>query len=206
MGERILPGVAYLEMVHAAVKEAVELDESTTFIEIENVSWIRPLQVEGEEVTAHVGLYPDEGNGMAYEVYSEVPGEDKQNESILHGQGRVSLHERPASFEKRDRKTIEGRCKRTSLSSSEVYAAYEDLGLNYGPSHQGLKALYVGEGEVLAELLLPESVGESLSGYVLHSFLIGCRQGATTATMTHCAANNQGIDVVTILLCFVQRF
>ena len=168
MGERILPGVAYLEMVRAAVKEAAELDEITTFIEIENVSWIRPLRVAGENVTAHVGLYPDKGNGMTYEIYSE----DEQGGSTLHSQGRVCLHEHPASFDKRDRKTIEERCKRTSLSSSEVYAAYENLGLNYGPSHQGLKELYVGEGEVLAELLLPESVGESLSGYMLHPSLL----------------------------------
>ncbi|MGD0511588.1 MAG: polyketide synthase dehydratase domain-containing protein, partial [Candidatus Micrarchaeaceae archaeon] len=53
-----------------------------------------------------------------------------------------------------------------------VYAAFAKMGLNYGPAHQGILAIYRGEKQVLTQLRLPAIVETSQHEYVLHPSLM----------------------------------
>ena len=46
------------------------------------------------------------------------------------------------------------------------------MGIDYGPAHQGLEWIYVGNNEVLAKLTLPASVSETKDQFILHPSLL----------------------------------
>ncbi|HUI83779.1 MAG TPA: polyketide synthase dehydratase domain-containing protein, partial [Candidatus Binatia bacterium] len=59
----------------------------------------------------------------------------------------------------------------------------KNMGLRYGRSHRGIRALYVGHRQVLAELQLPVSIEDSLREYVLHPALVDSTLQATVGLM-----------------------
>ncbi|SFJ92545.1 type I polyketide synthase, partial [Thermoflavimicrobium dichotomicum] len=70
-GERILPGVAYLEMARAAVEQATKgFGSSQTGLLLKNVVWIRPIVVGEDPIQVHIGLTPRENGEIEYQVYS----------------------------------------------------------------------------------------------------------------------------------------
>ena len=64
---------------------------------------------------------------------------------------------------------IKRRCA-TSISVDRYYSTLRQLGLEYGPSFRGIEALYRGEHEVLAHVVMPEELAESTSD--LHPALV----------------------------------
>ena len=58
------------------------------------------------------------------------------------------------------------------MEASGIYSAYSKLGINYGPSHQGITAIYQAEQQALAQLSLPASVTNTHSDYLLHPSLM----------------------------------
>jgi acyl transferase domain-containing protein/surfactin synthase thioesterase subunit/acyl carrier protein len=67
---------------------------------------------------------------------------------------------------------IKQRCA-TSISVDSYYLTLRKLGLEYGPSFQGIKALHRGEHEVLAHVVIPEQLAESTS-YLHPALLDAC--------------------------------
>ena len=94
-GERILPGVAYLEMVQAGISETVALESIAPAIRLTNHVWSRPLKVNNQPVSTHLVLAPDESGAIEYEIYStsmEGPAPDGSSPGeIVHGSGRASI-------------------------------------------------------------------------------------------------------------------
>ena len=167
-GQKVLPGVAYLEMARAAVERAVGASEDDVgVLELSNVVWSRPVVVGEESQRVDIGLYPEENGSIGWEVYTEVLGEE---EPVVHSQGvasRVNAGEAP----KLDVPALRLKLTEERLVE-EVYAAFKKMGLNYGPGHCGLSELYVGADEALAKVNLPESVAESAGDYGLHPSLL----------------------------------
>nr|WP_234025570.1 SDR family NAD(P)-dependent oxidoreductase [Bacillus paralicheniformis] len=158
-GQRVLSGAAYIEMVRAAVAQAeTDVMEGRAAIRIEEVVWARPLVVEQQSVRVHVELRPGEDGTIRFEVYSEP--NDEEYSSILHSYGNITL----LSLEDM-RETIpsirlsewQAQCHNQDITVEQCYDAFQQMGLNYGPSHRGLKRLYTGEGQALAELALSTS-------------------------------------------------
>ena len=81
-GNKVLPGVAYLEMARVAVELAGEDKVSA----IKDGVWMRPIVVEDEEIKmVKVSLIP-ENNSVAYQVRSIVAEDD---ENVVYAQGKV---------------------------------------------------------------------------------------------------------------------
>ena len=53
------------------------------------------------------------------------------------------------------------------------------MGLQYGPAHQGIAAIHIGEAEMLAELRLPAACTQNAGQYVLHPALADSALQAT---------------------------
>ena len=51
------------------------------------------------------------------------------------------------------------------LDASVIYTTFRKMGLDYGPSHQGIKTIYQGDGQILAELNLPATLESQENGY-----------------------------------------
>ncbi|WP_407672364.1 SDR family NAD(P)-dependent oxidoreductase, partial [Paenibacillus sinensis] len=163
-GQRVLPGVAYLEMARAAVSEATR-EKDGTVIRLNNVVWSQPIVVGEQPLRVHIGLYPEDDGEIAYEIYRE--DEADPGESVVYSQGRATLS--PAAGKPvLNLKALQEECHQGRLTSEAVYEAFRAMGIEYGLGHQGIEQVYRGEEQVLAELSLPMSVRDTEEQYVLH--------------------------------------
>src|SRR5262249_18921277 len=100
-----------------------------------------------------------------YEIYSVEAGQE-----TLHcqGQARFSRQSEPArlDIEQLRRQMGQGR-----LDAADVYTIFAGMGLNYGPAHQGIIMIHLGEEQALAQLRAPAVVETNRHQYVLHPSL-----------------------------------
>lgn len=150
-GEKVLPGVAYLEMARAAVGKVG--------LRLKNVVWARSHTVGAVPQPLHIGLAPPQNGQIAYRIYSEAG---------LHGQGTAVLEEPAPS---RIDLEILRRTITNSLDVPQCYDAFTAMGIVYGPGHRCLDTVHFSTGanrQVLARLKLSGGAAP----YVLHPGLI----------------------------------
>ena len=184
-GEKVMPGVAYLEMARAAIEQASGIgagprrrpgDSKPILAQLKHIVWSRPIVVGDRPVSVHIGLFPEESGEIGYEVYTAAEGSEAGEEIVIHSQGRALLSERGAA-PRIDLKSLRQRCGAEVLTADQCYAAFEKLGFNYGAGHRGLSRVQVGADEggarfALARLTLPPSVAATRDQYVLHPSLL----------------------------------
>lgn len=79
-----------------------------------------------------------------------------------------------------DLAALQGRCI-DALDVSAVYSGLTEMGLAYGPAFQGLRSLWRGDDESVAEVALPAGVGAA--GYGVHPALLDAAFHALVAAM-----------------------
>ena len=171
-GQRVLPGVAYLEMARAAIEEASPERPEASILELHHTVWARPVVVS-QNTRVEIALSQDDDR-IDYEVYSE-DGD--------HCQGSATFSRRPAPA-RLDLEQLEARMGRGRLEADSVYAACSRMGLAYGPSLRGVTAIHRGSGEVLARLRLPSPVAATAGDYVLHPSVMDSALQAAVGLMT----------------------
>ena len=189
-GRRILPGVAYLEMARAAV--ALAHGGRATGIRLLNVVWARPFAiVEAPGTTVdtdgcgpnqiHIRLSLAEDGTIGYEIYGDA--ERSGDAPLIYSQGYALVADRPDCAEAPafDLEVLRRQCDRRPISAAECYQALKGVGLDYGPGHQGIEALYVGSDHVLARVRLPPAVAATLDKFVLHPSLLDAALQASIA-------------------------
>ncbi|MFE9722737.1 SDR family NAD(P)-dependent oxidoreductase [Streptomyces sp. NPDC005794] len=151
-GEKILPGVAHLELARAAHAELpAHRNAPTEGVTLRDVVWLRPVRVGDTPLDIHVELEPDGVSGTRYRILA--PGADGP---VVHSQGRIEPGGGPAARPRLDLEGLRAECGRYEMAATEVYLVYRRQGIVYGSSFQGLRRLLVGDAQVLAELALPE--------------------------------------------------
>ncbi|WP_309304407.1 SDR family NAD(P)-dependent oxidoreductase [Brevibacillus laterosporus] len=167
---KVLPEVIYLEMARAGVEIAagIENEEDTT-IRLKDITWVRPIVVGTKSEDVHIGLYPQEDGDIGYEIYTDSQLE--RNQKVIHSQGKAVLVSR-VEAQKLDVIDLQAQCSREVISDTQWYQALTAAGLNYGAGYRSMKALYVGDDQILAELSLPQSFTDSIEQYVLHPGLV----------------------------------
>src|SRR6266540_3562961 len=170
--QKVLPGVAYLEMARAAIEHALPAWPEATILELHNTVWAQPVVV-GQNKQISIALGANDQDQIDYEIYS-LDGEQE----IVHCQGRAvwGLRQAPARF---DFDGLKGQMGQGQIEPNSVYEACASMGLIYGPSLQAITAIHRGSGQVLAELRLPNTVADTSGDYVLHpSLMDGALQAA----------------------------
>jgi polyketide synthase PksL len=171
-GQKVLPGVAYLEMARAAIEHAWPEQPETAILELRNIVWAQPVVVS-EKKQVSIVLTANDAGDVDYEIYSQ----DAEQESV-HCQGCAIWSRQPAPA-KLDIEQLKFQMARGHLAPDSVYAACARMGLVYGPAFQGIAAIYRGSNQVLAQLRLPSMVDDKLGNYVLHpSLMDGALQAA----------------------------
>ncbi|WP_395787551.1 SDR family NAD(P)-dependent oxidoreductase [Aquimonas sp.] len=171
-GQRVLPGVAYLEMARAALAQALSLD-STAPIELHNVAWLQPLQV-AQPLDLELQLEPLADDRFEFRIESRESGE-----SVLHCQGLALVsHSDPGGNEQRlDLPALRARLPR-QVDTGRLYASYASMGLHYGPRMRALTTILLGQGELLAELELPAQADPDPRWYLPPALLDSALQSA----------------------------
>ncbi|MCB0196728.1 MAG: AMP-binding protein, partial [Anaerolineae bacterium] len=162
-GEKILPGVAYLEMARAAGALALRGKAVT---QIKDVVWLRPLVVGDAPVETQVGLYAEENEAIAFEISSR--GE-------VHSQGKLVVGQAGA-LKPLDLGAIQARCH-SMIESDDCYRRFEAQDLAYGPAFQVIEKLIYNEREALARLRLPTRL--ETAEYGLHPSMLDAALQAT---------------------------
>ncbi|MCB0208357.1 MAG: type I polyketide synthase [Anaerolineae bacterium] len=146
-GEKILPGVAYLEMARAAGAMAIEHEAIT---EIKDVVWLKPLVVKDEPVKVHLSLHPVARDTVTYEVRTR----DGTGQPVVHGQGKLIFGAIAEADPVIDLAVIRQRCQ-IKKSGAVCYEQFEQQGLAYGPTFQVIEDVIGNDTEALARLRLP---------------------------------------------------
>ncbi|MCP3923115.1 MAG: SDR family NAD(P)-dependent oxidoreductase [Desulfobacterales bacterium] len=165
MGQRILPEVACLEMVHAAIESS--MGERNVRIRFENMVWGIPITVGDKAVQVNLGLFPEDNGVIAYEIYCDSGEED----IVVFNQGNAILC-KDEDTTTIDIKAIQEECNQTILSSAKCYEAFKSIGIEYGLGHQGIEKLHIGKNQVISKLSLPPLVSDTKDQYVLHPSML----------------------------------
>ena len=141
-GQRVLPGVAHLEMARAAVAQAaLKPEERQTGIRLKNVVWVRPVIVEEEPVNIEIGLYPQDSGEIAYEIYSR--SSDNGAPPVVHSRGSAQLS-KAVKAPTLDLPSLQSRCNQSFVTADQCYEVFNSMGIDYGPAHRGIEKIYVG--------------------------------------------------------------
>ncbi|MBO9699913.1 MAG: polyketide synthase dehydratase domain-containing protein [Sporocytophaga sp.] len=169
-GQKVLPGVAYLEMARAAIENALPVKAKSSIMELQNTVWLQPIIVDGDkEVT--IALFADEINGSQQETINfEVYTKDGDQE-ILHCQGEAVFVSKVTPG-KLDIDKLQRQAQRGALVSGSIYEVFTRMGFTYGPAHQGISHINIGDKEVVAYLHLPTVAEADQNDYHLHPSLM----------------------------------
>jgi acyl transferase domain-containing protein len=152
-------------MARAAIEQAWPAQPDATTLELHNTVWLRPVMVT-EHKQVSIALLVNDEDQVGYEIYSE-----ETEQRMIHCQGEAVFSRHPAPA-KVDLEQIKGQMEQGKLESSNIYAMLAKMGLSYGPGHQGIIAIYLGENQLLAQLRLPKVVEAGQDQYVLHPSLM----------------------------------
>ena len=177
-GRPVAPAAFFAAQALAAVPE---LGAGSDAGVVEEVRIARPLAlpdgdaeeaagVAGRTVQLVLGRRQAAGS-RAFEVFSRAGGEDAW---VLHAAGRVGRGHAPAPD------LADGEIERlqdalSPIGAAAFYRAFADAGIAYGPAFRRVRELWLGDGEALGEVALPE--GRDRSGIPWHpAWLDACLQ------------------------------
>ena len=178
-GQKVLPGVAYLEMAREAVKRAiVGFSSGSQCLHLNNVVWARPIVIGMDPKEVRIGLFPEEHGEVSYEIYTHP--KDSGNGPLLHSQG-VATFVTLKQISPLNHADLQVRLNEHCLNPEACYETFRKMGIEYGPAHQGIAKIYAGDNEVLAKLTLPACVSGTKDQFILHPSLLDSALQASIA-------------------------
>jgi polyketide synthase PksN len=167
-GQKVLPGVAYLELARAAG----ELAGERTVKKLSNLVWMRPIIVSDTPQTVQISLYPESSQQVAFEV--STPGEPR----MVNTQGKLSYEESHSESTFFDIDHIKARCQKV-MAVTDLYVSLKEKGFEVGPGFQPVQELFSNDTETLSILKLPAHLKAGFGDFVLHpSIMDGSLQTA----------------------------
>nr|APD71676.1 type I polyketide synthase 11 [Streptomyces sp.] len=164
-GSVLLPGTALLELAARAGEQvgSERVDELTLAapLVLPDRGAVQLQLVVGEK---------DEYGARQLEVYSRPDGdEDMGNPWVLNAQGQLG----PADRDVPDA----GLAAWPPVGAVEVelegaYGRLADQGYAYGPAFQGLRRVWRGEGEIFAEIVMPDELRDEAGQFLIHPALL----------------------------------
>ncbi len=181
-GAHVLPGVCYLEMARAAVAASFDGESNAPAeLELRQVIFLRTLVVD-TPLDVHVRLRAEDDGRIGFEIYSHDSSAGPPADEILHAKGRASVRPRADDVESRiDVDRLLASCAQ-SIDVDRCYAAFDSMGMSYGPTFRALGRLHAGyhpDGRrfVLARVTVPDDAAwprQALHPSILDAALQAC--------------------------------
>ncbi|WP_247422868.1 SDR family NAD(P)-dependent oxidoreductase [Ralstonia pseudosolanacearum] len=147
-GRKTMPGVGYLEMARAAIAESLDPQQlATGRLQFKNIVWLAPYVPAPEHDALHIELALDQQK-IDFRIYSQADGEAAE-----HCKGSAEVVP-AAAVEPLDLAALRAGPWLRSLDASALYPLFDGIGIHYGPSHRGVERVWLGEGQLLARLVL----------------------------------------------------
>ncbi|WP_160138423.1 SDR family NAD(P)-dependent oxidoreductase [Chryseobacterium sp. c4a] len=179
-GKAILPAAAYLEMIHAAILSAqVEEENQNKVVVIKNIYWMDPLMATNQGCQLHIVLQQSQDKTIVFDIYSLNDANEIEN---IYAQGTALLENKTDSLGC----TISELCnayQSNEIDAEQYYAYFKTKGIEYGPSFRCINKMYVCQERVLAELVLPNSLLNTLHQYTIHPSILDAALHASIGLM-----------------------
>jgi amino acid adenylation domain-containing protein len=156
----VFPGAGYVEMMLSAAGEIWK----ETPLSLKNIQFHKLLFLEEPRQQVLQCYYNQENNSM--EIYSTA---ENSGAWIHHAGASIREQQNGLLSEKIDLAAIINRCSR-EVPIEEHFRVMESIGFNYGSAFRGLQRIYVGEGEAIAHISIPDGVKPD--GYRVHPALL----------------------------------
>ncbi|MCQ8195660.1 polyketide synthase dehydratase domain-containing protein, partial [Streptomyces rugosispiralis] len=163
MGSVLLPGTAFVEL-------AVRAGDQVGCERVEELTLEAPLvlpEVGGVQLQLSVGE-PDGSGRRAFEVYSRFEDAAADEAWLRHASGALVEGASAASFDLGVWPPVGA----APVALDGLYEGMAGLGLAYGPVFRGLRSAWRLDGEVFAELELPEGARSDAGVFGLHPALL----------------------------------
>jgi myxalamid-type polyketide synthase MxaB len=172
-GTPVFPAAAYVETALAAAQEIFGAGAHA----LEQFNIHEALMLPDDESRCVQFIFtPESEHAGAFQIFS-ARVDDERAQWTLHASGMLRAHAETKAAPA-DLPTLQQRCGR-AFDAAAYYEKFRNVGVEYGPSFQGLARLWQGEGEALAEIRLNE---DAASHFHFHPGLLdACFQlfGAT---------------------------
>lgn len=177
-GRVVFPAAAYLEMFWQAISDW----DATSPLVVTDVVFHTLLTFEEEEQHLLQTILSPTGE---HEGKLQVFRWEKDTSVWhIHATANVRLAHSDDDPSQPTLASGQTRCKK-ELSPATYYKRLREEGVEYGPTFQGIKALWLGDGEVVGQVQLPDALTIGAGVYGMHPALLdACLQlfGATFAT------------------------
>jgi acyl transferase domain-containing protein len=166
---RVLPALAYIEMVRAAG----EIAANQPVHKIKTIVWANPMTTPLHSNIINICLYPHQD-----EATFEVNAGNNSDQSMVYVYAQGTLaYKKPGQVGNHpgnhppDIKAFKTQCTH-SLTSQDCYRWFQKKGLTYDPVFKTINHLYAAPNSVLSSLGLPREIKETAHGFVLHPSLL----------------------------------
>ncbi|WP_189457555.1 type I polyketide synthase, partial [Aquimarina muelleri] len=175
--DKVIPAMIYLEMARVAVMLASSSHEESTVIELNNVFWIQPLTVTENKEIEIVLFARDSDNSNEEQIDFEIyTTETDQEITYLQGQ---AIYRQQQETAKINIELLKEQMKEVVLESKDIYKVLTQIGFTYGSIFQGIKTIYRGHNQLLAELSTTLSEEKDQEELILYSTIMeGALQAA----------------------------
>ncbi|MEX3547625.1 MAG: amino acid adenylation domain-containing protein [Burkholderia sp.] len=194
LGRPTFPGAAYLEMAGAAAARVLGTDALC----LSAVVWSRPLQPSAAGVELSIELQAQREGRLRFEIAAA---------GQIHCQGLAAVAEaRENEFERQELDVLLARMDGQGVARDTCYAAFDAVGIHYGPSHRAIEHLHLGRDEALARLVLdPAAARDSDADDAAYRLHPGLLDAALQATLGLSAGSARGAYVPFALERLVLR-
>lgn len=165
--EKVLPGVAYLELVRAVAEQS---NPGQKVVKMKDIVWYNPIHMGAEDKAYSIEIrLTAKEEESTYEVFTL----ENEKASILNGKGTMLFD---GSYPESNTKILDIEQWKTSSSQiikgKRCYENFSKRNLNLGESFQSIQNLYIKDGELLGEIKLPENLKGEYAKYMLHPVII----------------------------------
>ncbi len=172
-GRKVLPAAAYLEMAREAVWQSVKsFSGDISGIQLNHITWAQPIIVGEKGLQVHLELYLEENGTIRFEVYQNDPEDAAEREIYCQGGAVLDSPAEAPSIGETGIAALQKACNKREFAKTECYKAFQEIGFEYGPAHQGLEQVYVGDNQLVARVTLPPVVFDPAGTFVLHPALL----------------------------------
>jgi acyl transferase domain-containing protein len=164
-GQVVFPGTGFVEAALAAGAEVL----SATQLVLEEITFEQMLALPDQAARVMQVVVTEQGEGSAsFLIASRAEGTaiwTKHASGALHDGKDEARAERAAEAPRALRERLG-----TARPAAELYRRMQERQIDYGPTFQGVRELWTGDGEALGRVCLPEGVEDE--GYTLHPALL----------------------------------
>ncbi len=161
-GEIVFPATAYLEIALSAAREVWQVSELT----LANIIIAKALVLSSDSTTTLQLIFIPAGKIASFTIYSL----QEDNSWQLHCQGEVNKDISPQK--QIDLARLQQQFQYNSIDPQKHDLDCRQRGLNYGATFQGVGQIWIGEGEALGKIKLPELLVETIDNYTFNPALL----------------------------------